>query len=112
MKLMKVLSLVGIVIMGFMILRAIFVGDFNSEGTDIIGRPWGQLSLVDVYIGFLLFAGWIVYREQSLIRSLAWIVPLLVLGNIVSCLYVLIALQTSENDWTKFWMGHRLKADH
>nr|MBN1228314.1 DUF1475 family protein [Anaerolineae bacterium] len=63
--------------------------------------------LVDVYIGFLLFAGWIIFREQSLVRSLIWVVLLLVLGNLTACLYVFVALQTSNNNWRKFWLGRR-----
>jgi hypothetical protein len=111
MRLAKVLAAGGFAIMGYMILRAIFVGDFNDEGADLIRGPWGQLSLVDVYIGFFLFTGWIIYREQSWLRSLVWIVLLLVLGNLTACLYVLIALQTSQNNWQKFWLGHRFEAE-
>ncbi|MBN1122408.1 MAG: DUF1475 family protein [Anaerolineae bacterium] len=107
MKMAKVLSAIGFLVMLYMILRAIFVGDFNGEGADLIRGPWGQLSLVDVYIGFFLFAGWIIYREKSFVRSTMWIVLLMVLGNLTACLYVLIALQTSKNDWRKFWLGHR-----
>jgi len=107
MRLAKALSAIGFLVMGYMILRAIFVGDFNREGADLIRGPWGQLSLVDVYIGFFLFAGWIIYREKSFVRSAIWIILLIVLGNLTACLYVLIALQTSENDWRKFWLGHR-----
>jgi hypothetical protein len=111
MRLAKVLTAFGFLIMGFMILRAIVVGDFNGEGANLIRGPWGQLSLVDVYIGFFLFAGWIIYREQSWLRSLVWIIMLLVLGNLIACLYVLIALQTSQNNWRKFWFGRRFEAD-
>ena len=70
--------------------------------------PWGIVSLVDLYVGFTLFAGWIIYREQSWPRSLVWIVLLMTLGFFTGALYTFIALQTSEGDWDRFWQGARL----
>jgi cytochrome bd-type quinol oxidase subunit 2 len=110
MKLAKVLSAVGFVIMTVLIVRAIVFGDFMGEGADLIRGPWGQLSLTDVYIGFLLFSGWIIFREQSFIRSLVWIVLLLILGNAIACLYALIALWQSGGSWHAFWFGRRAEA--
>jgi hypothetical protein len=42
MRLAKVLSVFGFLIMGFMILRAIVVGDFNGEGASLIRGPWAS----------------------------------------------------------------------
>jgi hypothetical protein len=42
--------------------------------------PWGIVSLVDLYTGFILFSIWIVYREQSWWRSLVWVVLMMTLG--------------------------------
>jgi hypothetical protein len=110
MKLAKVLSAIGFIIMTAMIVRAIVFGDFAGEGADLIRGPWGQLSLTDVYVGFLLFSGWIIFRERSFLRSLVWIVLVLVLGNAISCLYVLVALWQSDGDWHRFWFGRRAEA--
>lgn len=109
MKLAKVLSVVGFVIMAVMIVRAIVFGDFIGEGADLIRGPWGQLSLTDVYVGFLIFAGWIIFREQSFIRSLIWIIVLLILGNVIACLYIFIALWQCDGDRHKFWFGRRAR---
>jgi len=96
--------------MAGMILRAILTGDFSGEGAELIRGPWGQLSLVDVYIGFLVFAGWVIFRERSWLRAALWIAALLFLGNLVSCLYVLLALQASGGDWRRFWFGQRVES--
>jgi hypothetical protein len=85
-------------------------GDGWSEVGALVAYPWFNVSLVDVYVGFALFAGWIVYRERSPLRAGIWIVLLLVLGNLVSCVYALLALARSGGDWTSFWLGRRATA--
>ena len=83
------------------------VGDFGGEGQVLLSMPWGIVSLVDLYVGFTIFSGWIIYREKSLIRSVVWVILMMVLGFFTASLYVLIALQTSDGDWKRFWMGRR-----
>jgi hypothetical protein len=69
--------------------------------------PWGIVSLVDLYTGFTLFSGWIIYREKSPVAAALWVVLMMGLGFFTGSLYVLIALYTSKGDWKRFWMGHR-----
>jgi hypothetical protein len=83
------------------------VGDFLAEGARLLAMPWGIVSMVDLYVGFVLFSGWIVYREQSLGRSVLWVVLMMVLGFFTGALYTLIALMASGGDWRRFWMGRR-----
>jgi hypothetical protein len=45
-------------------------GDFAGEGAKLLAMPWGVVSLADLYTGFLLFAGWIIYRERSTLNKL------------------------------------------
>ena len=108
MKIAKVVALLGVLAMAAVLTYGFTVGDFNGEGQVLLSMPWGIVSLVDVYIGFILFSGWIVYREKSLVRSIVWIVCVMVLGNLTASLYVLIALLTSRGDWKRFWLGNRL----
>jgi len=93
------LSMTGILVYGFT------VGDFATEGSQLLSMPWGIVSLVDLYVGFALFSGWIVYRERSAARSAIWIVLMLVLGFWTASLYTWLALQSSQGDWRRFWMG-------
>jgi hypothetical protein len=95
------LAMTGILIYGFT------VGDFGEEGRVLLSMPWGIVSMVDLYVGFALFSGWIVYREQSLVRSVIWVVLMMVLGSFTASLYALIALLTSRGDWERFWLGNR-----
>jgi hypothetical protein len=106
-QLAKGISLAGVLAMAAIILYGLVAGDLAAEGA-VIGRlPWGRVSLVDLYTGFVLLSMWIVYRENSALRSVIWIVLLMTLGNLTAALYVLLALQASRGDARKFFMGAR-----
>jgi len=101
----KVISIIGLVAMTSVIAYAFVVGDFNAEGAWLMAHPWGQVSLVDLYVGFAIFSMWIVYREKSVVRSIIWVVLMMAMGNWTASLYVLLALYSSGGDWRRFWMG-------
>ena len=105
MNLAKVVAALGVLLMTIAIGYAFIAGDFASEGQALLAMPWGIVSLVDLYVGFTLFSGWIIYREQSWWRSVIWIGLLMTLGFFTGSLYALIALMTSRGDWTRFWLG-------
>ncbi|TFG67773.1 MAG: DUF1475 domain-containing protein [Anaerolineales bacterium] len=107
MKIAKGISLLGLLAMTVVLMYGFTVGDFSGEGARLLQMPWGIVSLVDLYVGFTLFSGWIIYREKSALRSIIWVVLMMVMGFWFGSLYTLIALQTSGGDWRKFWMGKR-----
>lgn len=107
MKVAKIIALLGVLAMTTVLVYGFTVGDFNAEGSQLLSMPWGIVSLVDLYVGFILFSGWIVYREQSFLRSAIWVVLMMVLGFFTASLYTFIALQASGGDWRRFWMGKR-----
>jgi hypothetical protein len=105
MKIAKLVALLGLLAMTGILIYGFTVGDFSGEGKVLLSMPWGIVSLVDLYVGFILFSGWIVYREKSLVRSIIWVFFMMVLGFFTASLYALIALQTSGGNWKRFWMG-------
>ncbi len=107
MKLAKAIALLGVVAMSAVLIYAFTTGNLGQEGSVLLSMPWGIVSLVDLYVGFILFSGWIVYRERALLPSIIWVVLMMVLGFFTASLYVFIALQTSGGDWRRFWMGRR-----
>lgn len=107
MKLAKLVSFLGVLAMSAVLIYAFTIGDFGAEGSTLLSMPWGIVSLVDLYVGFALFAGWIIYREQSPVKAAVWVVLLMVLGFFIGSLYTLIALYTSQGDWSRFWQGYR-----
>lgn len=110
MTLAKIIALAGLLAMGAVLIYGFTVGDFGADGTEILQNPWGIVSLVDLYVGFILFSGWIVFREQSTLRAVIWVVLMMVLGFFTASLYTFLALNSSGGDWRKFWMGHRVDA--
>ena len=107
MRLAKAIALLGVFAMGAVLVYGFVVGDFAAEGAKLLRMPWGIVSLVDLYVGFVLFSGWIVYRERSIPRSIVWVILVMVLGFFAASLYTLIALQMSGGSWARFWMGRR-----
>lgn len=105
MKIAKVISLLGVLAMTAVLIYGFTIGNFSGEGSQLLSMPWGIVSLVDLYVGFTLFSMWIIYREKSLPAAIAWTIAMMVLGFFAGSLYTFIALQTSNNDWRKFWMG-------
>lgn len=106
----KIISTVGLGAMTLVIVYAFAFGNFTIEGTWLMTHPWGIVSLADLYVGFAIFSMWIVYREQSLARSIGWIALMIILGNWTAALYTLLALNASDGDWKRFWMGRRANA--
>ena len=55
----------------------------------IAANPWGVVVLLDLGIGLLFIAVWLALVEPSPLRAVAWIVALLLLGNVVTLVYLL-----------------------
>lgn len=70
-------------------------GEGWSEVRELVGYPWFVVSLIDVYVGFILFACWIAVRERVLAAAI-WILLLMTLGNIIACGYVFHAIRSSK----------------
>ena len=66
--------------------------------------PWGVVSLVDLYAGFILVGIWIFYKEKT-VSALVWIFFLMTLGNLATAIYVIYSLNKSKGNITKFFMG-------
>jgi hypothetical protein len=102
-----VLAVVGALGMFALIGRAIAQGSFGPEGSILFALAWGKVTLADLYVGFALFSGWVVFREKHLARALGFVVLVLTLGNAFTAVYVLVALLRSRGSWARFWLGHR-----
>jgi hypothetical protein len=105
MKIAKIISILGVFAMTAVLVYGFTSGDFLTEGSQLTSMPWGIVSLVDLYTGFILFSCWIFYREKSLPAAIAWTIAMMVLGFFTGALYAFLALQSSNGDWRKFWLG-------
>ena len=107
MKIAKFIALAGLLAMTAVLIYGFTVGDFVSEGAQLISMPWGIVSLVDLYVGFILFSGWIIYRERKLLPATIWVIVMMVMGFWAGALYTFLALRSSGGDWKRFWYGKR-----
>jgi hypothetical protein len=110
MTLAKIIAWLGLLAMTAALVYGFTVGDFSTDGSALLSNPWGLVSMVDLYVGFVLFSGWIVYRENSLITAVIWVILMMVLGFFTGALYTLIALYTSRGNWQRFWLGSKAQS--
>ena len=109
MALAKIFAWIGLLSMAAVLVYGFTVGNFSADGAAILANPWGIVSMVDLYVGFMLFSFWIIYREKSWPRAFVWVVLMMVLGFFTGALYTLVALYSCGGDWDRFWKGKRMK---
>lgn len=105
MKWVKLIGWLGLIAMSCALVYGFSSGKFVEDGAALLQNPWGIVSMVDLYTGFVLFSAWIVYREKKALHALVWVFFMMVLGFFTGALYTLYAAYTSKEDWQVFWMG-------
>ncbi len=107
MKLTKLVAVLGLTAMTAVILNGFLNGSFSQDGAELLANPWGIVSLVDLYVGFIIFSLWIAFREKSPITAGLWIILMMVLGFFTASLYLIIVIRQSRGDWLTFFLGAR-----
>jgi hypothetical protein len=107
MKTVKIVSFLGIVAMSVVLIYGFGVGDFSADGALILANPWGIVSLVDLYTGFILFSLWIIFREVNLFIIILWVAAMMIFGFLTGAVYVFVTAIQSKGDWATFFMGNR-----
>lgn len=104
MRNVKIIAWIGALIMAGMIVFSVLTGDFVVDGGALLGNVWGQMSMVDLYVGFILFYLWIFKREKGTLSRVIWFVLLMVTGSLATALYILKAAYESKTE-TQFFLG-------
>jgi len=68
----------------------------------MIADPWTLVTLLDLYLGFLIIAAVIFFFEPSRWAAILWAAPIFFLGNIWTVLWLIVRLPT---------IARRLQAD-
>lgn len=88
--------LAGLVFLALLggIVWAGFIRDANllSEGGAILALPWGLVTLLDLYVGFILYAVLVFTFEPRKGVAVAWVLPIFVLGNLVMAAWIIVRL--------------------
>ncbi len=108
MKIIKLIGWIGFISMTIVIGNGFLNGNFLEDGGELLTNPWGIVSLVDLYVGFVLFSIWITLREKSLGSKIVWISLMMILGFFTGSIYVLKAAYESNGDYEIFLMGKKL----
>lgn len=70
------------------IVAAMHVESVLAAGPRIAQDPWTWVTITDVYLGFVVFAAFLVARERRFSRCLPWLVGVFLLGNVVTAGYL------------------------
>jgi hypothetical protein len=65
---------------------------------EVATHPWFIATLFDAYWGFLTFFVWVCYKQTSWLARAAWLVAILLLGNIAMAAYCLGELFRAPRD--------------
>lgn len=65
---------------------------------DVFTHPWFIATLFDAYWGFITFYVWVAYKQTSWVARGAWLVAILLLGNIAMAAYCLGELFAAPRD--------------
>lgn len=69
------------------------------EQWDFLGNiPWMRATLFDFYANVLVIFLWVCYKEDSYLSKIIWLILLVCLGSIASCIYILIQLFKLNKD--------------
>lgn len=107
MKTAKIITWIGLFAMTFGLINGFINGDFFKDGKSLLENPWGVMSMIDLYTGFTLFSLWIFHREKNIFLSILWTILMMVLGFFTACVYILLALYKSKNNWSTFFHGNK-----
>lgn len=101
----KAVPIVAIVIMCLALAYGFTSGDLAREGAVLTGMPWGVVTLIDFYIGILIFSTWVFFRESNPLVMVAWIIAFIFTGNLATAVYLLKALIQAKGDMQKLMFG-------
>lgn len=96
MKAVRVVTLLSALVMAGAIVYGFVSGDFGDEGGMLLDLAWGRVTLIDLYVGLVLFGGWILLRERSA-AAIPWLLALVVLGNLAAAVYAFRASMRADS---------------
>lgn len=102
------IGILGFALLGLLLWAAFAMpelhGSFLDQLAVVTTLPWGIAAVADLYIGFVFFATIVFLTERSWVVAALWALPIFILGNIWSALWLVIRLphlakQLSKPDW-------------
>ena len=82
-------------------------GGFVEELRALLDTPWARVTLIDLFLGFLVFGAWIGWREKSTLRAVPWWIALALTGNLAAGIYLVVAAWNSGST-EELLLGNRV----
>ena len=90
------IGIAGLALLGLVLWATFSLADLHGSFMDQFGvittLPWGVATLSDLYIGFLFFSVIVFLTERSWLVAVLWAIPIFIIGNIWSALWLAIRL--------------------
>ncbi|MDQ3191864.1 MAG: DUF1475 domain-containing protein [Bacteroidota bacterium] len=89
--------LIGMV---FTIIQTSLQSNLFEALPDLIRIPWMKATLIDFYANVAALFLWIAYKEKKHYKKILWLILLILLGSVATCIYILkelFQLKEKEN---------------
>ncbi len=91
-KQLAVLSILGIFGFIVLILWALAQESVMVGLEKMAVERWGIVTLYDLGVSLIIFSAYIFWRENSILRSIPWILGIWMLGNLTTLVYIAYVL--------------------
>ena len=88
---------IAILILALFTIYTVFCSRKESivkSAKQVLSLHWGRQVTVDLYIGLFIFSFFIYLVEGDVLITLFWLLPTLILGNIVPLIYIILNFNT------------------
>jgi len=106
---MQLVFFIGFLALLCSIVYGVVAKDIMAEGSIMLDVYWGQFTFIDIYIAFIVFYLWIVFRQKSVLKNIVWFFLIMLGGSMTILLYLFLAARGCDNSWGKFIAGERLE---
>jgi len=87
----RILGIVVLVVMLGVLTWASLQQALWAVPAEVSRNRWFLATLADAYCGFIIFFAWVVSREQSMNSRVGWFAAILLLGNVATAIYLILA---------------------
>ncbi len=104
---LQIVFFIGFLVLLSLIIYGAAAYDISAQGQVMLDIFWGKFTFVDIYVSFIVFFLWVVFREKSVFTSIVWFVFIMLGGSMAICLYMFHAFRGSGTSYAKLLAGKR-----
>lgn len=86
-----IFSLILVAMLAMTITASMDRGLFDA-GAELWPHLWFKATLLDAYLGFIIFYLWVAYKERRTASRILWFILIMGLGNMAAAAYVLLKI--------------------